>query len=333
MDVLMYALFLLNCRLEIRNKKLKTKITLFTNRSGLLKAALLVNNEIGIPYYIKRSSETKQRGEFNTLFRQDFKDLLTFAFVNHSKFHCVPWIAGLFWQKPSTVANKLKSYDGTGADGNKLKDKTIDYTFIDEYCKVSGPVKTRDEDSKRREPKTNTTAAFGRPKVPFGKFVQQHIGGTSDRPHTTTVQPLADISECQQVQRTSCRNAENHETTPLSDCYSQEDITLECCGHNVETLVDYCTCMFCVKGLLYHCAEDSSCSDNVLDNPCSCSPVNMGCVGRWSMLGLLSVFLPCLMCYPLARGCVGVCKCYKEGESRRKSRTRSVQNRERERLT
>ncbi|CAB3978534.1 sprouty homolog 2 [Paramuricea clavata] len=236
-------------------------------------------------------------------------------------------------QKPSTVANKLKSYDGTGADGNKLKDKTIDYTFIDEYCKVSGPVKTRDEDSKRREPKTNTTAAFGRPKVPFGKFVQQHIGGTSDRPHTTTVQPLADISECQQVQRTSCRNAENHETTPLSDCYSQEDITLECCGHNVETLVDYCTCMFCVKGLLYHCAEDSSCSDNVLDNPCSCSPVNMGCVGRWSMLGLLSVFLPCLMCYPLARGCVGVCKCYKEGESRRKSRTRSVQNRERERLT
>lgn len=28
--------------------------------------------------------ETKQRGEFNTLFRQDFKDLLTFAFVNHS---------------------------------------------------------------------------------------------------------------------------------------------------------------------------------------------------------------------------------------------------------
>ena len=47
MDVLMYALFLLNCRLEIRNKKLKTKITLFTNCSGLLKAALLVNNEIG----------------------------------------------------------------------------------------------------------------------------------------------------------------------------------------------------------------------------------------------------------------------------------------------
>ena len=237
-------------------------------------------------------------------------------------------------QKTTNVENKLKSYDGTVTNDKTVKDKAIDYSIIDEYCKVSGPVKTRDQDAGPKELKTNTTE-FGRPKVSFDKFVRHHIGGGHDRTASTTVQPLADGSKCQRVQRSStCRNAENHETTPLRDCYSQEDTTLKCCGHNVETLVDYCTCMFCVKGLFYHCSEDSSCSETVLDNPCSCSPVNVGCVSRWSMLGLLSVFLPCLMCYPLARGCTGVCKCYKEGESRRKSRqNRTVQNREHERLT
>jgi hypothetical protein len=237
--------------------------------------------------------------------------------------------------KTPSVENKLKPYDGTGDNkDNKLKDKAIDYSYIDEYCKVSGPVKTRDEDSAPKELKTNTTE-FGRPKVPFDKFVRHHIGGGPDRTVFTTVQPLADATKCQRVQRSStCRNAENRETTPLRESYNQEDITLTCCGHNVETLVDYCTCMFCVKGLFYHCTEDSSCSDTVLENPCSCSPVNAGCVGRWSMLGLLSVFLPCLMCYPLARGCTGVCKCYKEGESRRKSRqNRTVQSEEHERFT
>ena len=238
-------------------------------------------------------------------------------------------------QKTPSVENKLKSDDGKANKDNKLdKDKTIDYSYIDEYCKVSEYEKPRDEDSGPKVLKTNTTE-FGRPKVSFDKFVRHHVGGGPGRAVSTTVQPLADGTKCQRDQRSStCWNADSRENTPLSECYSQEDITLKCCGHNVETLVDYCTCMFCIKGLFYHCAEDSSCSDTVLDNPCSCSPVNVGCVGRWSMLGLLSVFLPCLMCYPLARGCTGVCKCYKEGESRRKSRqNRTVQNQEHERFT
>lgn len=243
-------------------------------------------------------------------------------------------------QKTATVENKLKSYDDgkvTG-DSGKLKDKAIDYSYIDEYCKVSAPTSPRDEDSKPRKLKTSTTE-FGRPKVSFDKFVRHHIGGGGpERSLLATAQPLAaDVhNKCRRVQdRATCnRQVDDRETTPLRDCYNQEDITLTCCGHNVETLVDYCTCMFCVKGLLYHCMEDNSSSDNVIDNPCSCSPANMGCVARWSMLGLLSVFLPCLMCYPLTKGCTGVCKCYKEGESRRKTRQNwTVQNGERERLT
>ncbi|XP_028390955.1 sprouty-related, EVH1 domain-containing protein 2-like [Dendronephthya gigantea] len=233
-------------------------------------------------------------------------------------------------QKPSTVENKLKSYnDKTSNDIKNNKDKAINYTYIDEYCRVSGPGKTRNEESRPATLKT-TTGEFGRPKVSFDTFVRHHIGGGgTERTEYTTAQPLTkETRECQRAQgNTFYRCSGNRETTPLRDCYEQDEITLKCCGHNVETLVDYCTCMFCVKGIFYHCAEDSSRSDRVLDNPCSCSPVNTGCFARWSLLGLLSVFLPCLMCYPVARGCTGVCKCYKEGESRRKNR-HNLQNRE-----
>ena len=235
--------------------------------------------------------------------------------------------------KPATVETKLKPYNGKATNENKLKDNAIDYSYIDEYCKVSGPVKHRVQDESRPRELITSTHEFGRQKVPFDRFVRHHIGG--DGMAFGTQSMVADGSMCQPVQRTTTwGNADNNESTPLRGCYGEESITLTCCGQNVETLVDYGTCMFCVKGLFYHCAEESSCSDTVLDNPCSCSPVSTGCVSRWSMLGLLSVFLPCLMCYPMARGCTAVCKSYKEGESRRKTRqTRTVQNRERERPT
>lgn len=236
-------------------------------------------------------------------------------------------------QKESTVDNKLKSYDDKGSDDSKTnKDKKIDYTLFDEYCKVaSSPVKTRNEES-RPGPIKTSTAGFGRQKEPFDRFARHHIGGGgAERTEYTMAQPSVDEpSEYHRDQGNAFyRSSGNRESTPLRNCYSPDEVTLRCCGHNVDTLVDYCTCMFCVKGIFYHCAEDSSCSDTVLDNPCSCSPVNTGCAARWSVLGLLSVFMPCLVCYPVARGCTGVCKCYKEGESRRKNRhNRTVQNRE-----
>lgn len=241
-------------------------------------------------------------------------------------------------RQKTTVDNKLKPYDGTVENEKKLEDKSIDYSYIDEYCKVSGPVKTRDEDSRPRQLKTNTTE-FGRSKVPFDKFERHHIGGSGPErtEYSVRTQPLANSSSrCQRVQcGTTGRGAQDsHETTMLGNSYNHQDIALACCGHNVETLADYCTCMFCVKGIFYHCSDDSPCSDDLLDSPCQCSPVNTTCVTRWCMLSLLSVFLPCLFCYPIARGCMGVCKCYKEGENRRKNRqNRTVQNTEHQRLT
>ncbi|MBN3305849.1 protein sprouty homolog 2 [Amia ocellicauda] len=72
------------------------------------------------------------------------------------------------------------------------------------------------------------------------------------------------------------------------------------CVCSAQNCVDYGTCVCCVKCLFYHCSNDDE--DNCADNPCSCSQSN--CCVRWSAMGLMSLFLPCLLCYLPAKGCL-----------------------------
>ena len=67
--------------------------------------------------------------------------------------------------------------------------------------------------------------------------------------------------------------------------------------------VDCCTCLCCVKAMFYHCSEDDSddCHMDASIDPCSCQGPGTGCAGRWGILGVLSVCMPCLLCYPLIR--------------------------------
>ncbi|KAJ7372066.1 negative regulation of ERK1 and ERK2 cascade [Desmophyllum pertusum] len=62
-------------------------------------------------------------------------------------------------------------------------------------------------------------------------------------------------------------------------------------------LLDCCTCMCCVKALFYHCTKDIKDEGQMAENPCSCQGPVSGCVGRWSVMGLMSIVLPCLWCY------------------------------------
>lgn len=62
-------------------------------------------------------------------------------------------------------------------------------------------------------------------------------------------------------------------------------------------LLDCCTCMCCVKGLFYHCTKDTKDEGQMGDDPCSCAGPISDCVGRWSVMALMSVFMPCLWCY------------------------------------
>ncbi|KAL4608897.1 hypothetical protein GN956_G24029 [Arapaima gigas] len=74
-----------------------------------------------------------------------------------------------------------------------------------------------------------------------------------------------------------------------------------CSAHSV---VDCATCVCCVKCLFYHCSSDDE--DVCADDPCSCSQSR--CCLRWTVMGLLSLFLPCMLCYLPARGCVQLCQ-------------------------
>lgn len=79
------------------------------------------------------------------------------------------------------------------------------------------------------------------------------------------------------------------------------------CMCSVQNAVDYGTCVCCVKGLFYHCSSDDE--DTCADKPFSCSQSH--CCVRWSAMGLLSLFLPCLLCYLPAKGCLAACQsCY-----------------------
>ncbi|MED6263027.1 hypothetical protein CHARACLAT_000130 [Characodon lateralis] len=78
------------------------------------------------------------------------------------------------------------------------------------------------------------------------------------------------------------------------------------CLCSAESVVEYCTCLCCVKGLFYHCSAQDD-EDNCADRPCSCAPANA--CARWSTMALLALCLPCLCCYPPARMCLALCQC------------------------
>lgn len=86
------------------------------------------------------------------------------------------------------------------------------------------------------------------------------------------------------------------------------------CFCSAETIIDYASCLCCVKALFYHCSKDHEldCESETIrcaEDPCSCVPYKRA--SRWGCLSVLSVFLPCLCCYWPMRGCVSLCaKCY-----------------------
>ncbi|KAG2463687.1 protein sprouty homolog 3 [Polypterus senegalus] len=76
------------------------------------------------------------------------------------------------------------------------------------------------------------------------------------------------------------------------------------CLCSLESIVEYGTCLCCVKGIFYHCSSDDE--DNCADQPCSCSQGHA--CSRWAAMSVLSIFLPCLCCYLPAKGCLTICQ-------------------------
>lgn len=85
------------------------------------------------------------------------------------------------------------------------------------------------------------------------------------------------------------------------------------CECPVDHVLECCSCMCCVKGLFYHCTDHENEENYALvDDPCSCSSDR--CCLRWSVMGLMSVVMPCLWLYVPGRICIFGCKrCYAQG--------------------
>ncbi|KAJ7996039.1 hypothetical protein DPEC_G00232950 [Dallia pectoralis] len=72
-----------------------------------------------------------------------------------------------------------------------------------------------------------------------------------------------------------------------------------------ERVVEYGTCLCCVKGLFYHCSAQDD-EDNCADRPCACTSANA--CARWGTMGCMALCLPCLCCYPPAKLCLCLCQ-------------------------
>ncbi|NXH56348.1 SPY3 protein, partial [Rhabdornis inornatus] len=94
------------------------------------------------------------------------------------------------------------------------------------------------------------------------------------------------------------------------------------CLCSAESLLDYGTCLCCVKGLFYHCSTDDE--DTCADDPCSCGPGS--CCARWAAMSVLSLLLPCLCCYFPTLGCLKLCQRGYDGLKRPGCRCQSHTN-------
>ncbi|KAE8584653.1 hypothetical protein XENTR_v10021049 [Xenopus tropicalis] len=101
--------------------------------------------------------------------------------------------------------------------------------------------------------------------------------------------------ECGRCKCNECAQVRN-----LPSCWVCNDR----CICSAENVIDYGTCLCCIKGLFYHCSTDDE--DNCADDPCSCSQGS--CCARWAAMSLLSFFMPCLCCYLPAKGCLKLCQ-------------------------
>lgn len=103
---------------------------------------------------------------------------------------------------------------------------------------------------------------------------------------------------CDHCRRCMCRDCA--EATPLPACW----LCGRRCLCSAEAVVEYTTCVCCLKALLYHCSSDDE--DSNSDAPFSCR--KSGRCTRWSSAIALTFVLPCLLCYGPARGCLALCQ-------------------------
>lgn len=121
--------------------------------------------------------------------------------------------------------------------------------------------------------------------------------------HPTNGESLTSIT-CPQCKRCRCEECQRPRQLP------SRWVCDDTCLCSAETIIDYASCLCCVKALFYHCSKDHEMdcdgdSISCADDPCSCLPHKRA--QRWAWLSALSIALPCLWCYWPMRGCSAMC--------------------------
>ncbi|XP_015275994.1 PREDICTED: protein sprouty homolog 3 [Gekko japonicus] len=119
--------------------------------------------------------------------------------------------------------------------------------------------------------------------------------GAAEKPPTFHSGHLFICEECGR-----CKCARCAATRSLPSCW----LCNQRCLCSPENLIDYGTCLCCVKGIFYHCSSDDE--DTCADDPCSCAPGS--CCARWVAMSFLSLLMPCLCCYFPTLGCLKLCQ-------------------------
>lgn len=83
-----------------------------------------------------------------------------------------------------------------------------------------------------------------------------------------------------------CRVMFNVEENHRGSCDSAPDTVTRC--------IECVTCVWCTKCLIYHCLSDA---DGEFRHPCECDTTDDSNCKKWTVLTILSFFIPCLWCY------------------------------------
>lgn len=190
-----------------------------------------------------------------------------------------------------------------------LKDGDAKEEYTKDYCVLVAA--TKDPSSQHGRPVVLTDRDHHYSTTGYNTFAKTHTSG-----------PLYVDGPAQPVRST---NDEHSYGTDLNRFNNEEDAQLFCCNRDVDCIIDYATCMCCVKGTLYHFTKDSYDEGTMAEGPCTCEqdPSTRACISRWACMILCSIFLPCLVCYPLAKGCSQVCTCYKQHQNAKRQRGRT----------
>lgn len=211
-------------------------------------------------------------------------------------------------ERPSTIKSADKG-DIIVIRNSDQESKAEEYNR--DYCVITAASKPPSQSPIRPSVLSSHTASLRLSSRNYESFAKRHLGGEVISPQQTiTTQPLPHSAS--ENDRSECRSLTKNPNLNDIQKLSNADVKIFCCGRDVEQVMEYCTCLCCVKGLFYHCTKDSYAEGSIAEKPCACTPVGKNCVKRWTCLGVCSIFLPCLLCYIPAKGCLNVGKNYKQ---------------------